>query len=153
MNAQHAGFTLIELMIVVAIIGVLAAVAIPVYQNHVLRAQVNRVLMETGSLRRTFEICVNNGIDPSTADCELGATPSNLLDPALGNGSYHNGQPVLATPVITWNSAGTGAITATFGNHAGARLQGDTLEWRRDSSGIWSCHSSSDTAYRPSGCS
>ena len=52
-NQAQNGFTLIELMIVVAIIGILAAVAIPQYQNYVSKTQVTRVMAEVGALRNT----------------------------------------------------------------------------------------------------
>ena len=50
-NHAQKGFTLIELMIVVAIIGILAAIAIPQYQDYIARSQVNRVMAESGSLK------------------------------------------------------------------------------------------------------
>src|SRR5690554_6855454 len=77
MNHGQKGFTLIELMIVVAIIGILAAVAIPQYQNYVGKAQVSRVMSEVGSLRTGVETCIMNGT--AAADCELGWTESNLI--------------------------------------------------------------------------
>ena len=62
MKAQvQKGFTLIELMIVVAIIGILAAIAIPQYQNYVSKSQVSRVMSETGSLRTPAETCILDG--------------------------------------------------------------------------------------------
>ncbi|MEZ1575162.1 pilin, partial [Pseudomonas aeruginosa] len=60
MKAQK-GFTLIELMIVVAIIGILAAIAIPQYQNYVSRSQVSRVMAEAGSLKTAVEACLQDG--------------------------------------------------------------------------------------------
>ena len=61
MLLNEKGFTLIELMIVVAIIGILAAVAIPQYQSHVVRTQVSRVMMESGEIRLGVEICLHEG--------------------------------------------------------------------------------------------
>ncbi len=59
MNAQK-GFTLIELMIVVAIIGILAAVALPAYQNYTVKARVSEVILAASSCRSTITDIVQN---------------------------------------------------------------------------------------------
>ena len=61
MNTMQKGFTLIELMIVVAIIGILAAVAIPSYQNYTLKAKFTEVVNATAPFKTGIEICVQNG--------------------------------------------------------------------------------------------
>ena len=58
---SSAGFTLIELMIVVAIIGILVATALPAYQNYTAKTQASRVMAEAGGLRSLVETCVNGG--------------------------------------------------------------------------------------------
>ena len=60
-NMQQ-GFTLIELMIVVAIIGILAAVAIPQYQNYVIKSQVTRAIAEASDLKTAVEPCSRWGL-------------------------------------------------------------------------------------------
>ena len=64
---KHKGFTLIELMIVVAIIGILAAIAIPQYQNYVARAQVSEALvMASGAKTAVAEYYMINGTFPQS---------------------------------------------------------------------------------------
>jgi type IV pilus assembly protein PilA len=137
MNAQK-GFTLIELMIVVAIIGILAAVAIPQYQNYIAKSQVSRVMGELGALRTSVETCVLDG--KTTAQCELGNTPSNLLT-AAG-----------ATLVIGAAGVET-TITGIFGQNAAQAIATKELEWTRaPATGAWTCATTVDPKYKPTGC-
>ena len=73
MNQAQKGFTLIELMIVVAIIGILAAVAIPAYQDYIARSQVTEAVNLTGGLKSpSAEYFQNKATVPTLGD--LGAT-------------------------------------------------------------------------------
>jgi len=136
-------------MIVVAIIGVLAAIAIPQYQNYIARAQVARVMSETGSLRTSIEVCVNEGRTETTGTganvCTVGATKSNLLS-STGTAA---GLPSVTLPTT---STATSTIVATFGDAASAAIASKTLTWTRDSDGAWTCTTTVDAKYQPRGC-
>ena len=159
MNAQK-GFTLIELMIVVAIIGILAAIAIPQYQNYITKSQVSRVMGETGAIKTAVEDCVNSGKVTGTAatTCtasDLGLTGSNLL----GVKVKLTGTAVpagTASPVVEILANGSATIVGTFGNNASANLKTSgavkKLTWTRTVDGTWTCATTALSKYVPSGC-
>src|SRR5690554_5873466 len=109
MNKGQQGFTLIELMIVVAIIGILAAIAIPQYQDYIARSQVTRVVGEISALKTSAEEQLMRGQEVSgTADDALGFAGSDLL---VEDGLTANGVK------IEFNDDGSGTIVATLGEN------------------------------------
>lgn len=158
MNAQK-GFTLIELMIVVAIIGILAAIAIPSYQNYIARSQVARVMGEAGNIKTAVDNCLLNGkltVGAAANQCQLDATGSNLQTGAKQDGSTAvlagTGVPQVTTPLET---AAINTITATFDNGAAGDLQTaaqNTLVWERAVDGTWRCYTTVLAKYRPAAC-
>ncbi|HEZ4540621.1 TPA: pilin [Neisseria meningitidis] len=80
MNTLQKGFTLIELMIVIAIVGILAAVALPAYQDYTARAQVSEaILLAEGQKSAVTEYYLNHGIWPANnSDAGVASTPSDI---------------------------------------------------------------------------
>lgn len=152
MNAQK-GFTLIELMIVVAIIGILAAIAIPQYQNYIAKSQVSRAMAETGAIKTAYEDCLNNG-KTAVAACDLGWTGSNILSlsaPATSTA----GTAVTAAVTNTAALSATGTIAGTFAGGAAEALKGatpKTITWTRTELGTWTCATTAEAKYAPAGC-
>jgi len=139
MNHGQKGFTLIELMIVVAIIGILAAVAIPQYQDYVARSQVNRVVGEISALKTAAEENLMRGVTPS------------------GNASSNNigfpGSSLLSAFSVNFQNDGSGNMQGTFGNSASTAINGGTVTISRTTAGVWSCNVSGvDTSFVPAGC-
>ena len=135
MKAVQKGFTLIELMIVVAIIGILAAIAIPAYQNYTIRAQVTEGLnLADGWKTAIAEYYANAGSWP--------ASTSSLTGTSASTGKY-----------VSTIAINTGTIVITYGLQANAKIIGSTLAIQPYTSAnndiIWVC----GTAAVPAGAS
>ncbi|WP_212515269.1 pilin [Acinetobacter soli] len=140
MNAQK-GFTLIELMIVVAIIGILAAIAIPAYQDYTIRARVSEALTTLGPLKSSVsENIISNNItnleatgDPACAGVSTVTATSNVASGGCEKG---------AVKVTTTAKAGAVTLTltptVTVTNNAVANVK-------------WACTSDNDK-YAPASC-
>ena len=143
MKYAQKGFTLIELMIVVAIIGILAAVALPAYQDYTIRARVTEGLSLASAAKTTVAENAMNGV----ADLSTGwTTPS--ATPNVGSLSVDTG-----TGVITINylaPAGGPSTILMTPQAGGAAITGGTVPTDAIQ---WDCKGGSQLAkYRPASC-
>lgn len=144
MKALQKGFTLIELMIVVAIIGILAAIAIPAYQDYTIRAQVSEGLNLAAAAKTSVsEFWTNRGSFPAS-NASAGLASSNSI-----TGEY-------VTSVAVGNG---GLITITYGNRANSAINNATVllsPFTTAGSVRWNCKPGSSnpvrTKYLPSDC-
>jgi len=110
MNTAQKGFTLIELMIVIAIIGILAAIAIPAYQDYTARAQAAEAFVLLDGIKSDVQSAMDQ--DPASTNCGV---------PAAQTGTYSS----LALPSVT---SGVCTATVTFATTGVATdLSGDTV--------------------------
>ncbi|HGJ8402283.1 TPA: pilin, partial [Neisseria gonorrhoeae] len=93
MNTLQKGFTLIELMIVIAIVGILAAVALPAYQDYTARAQVSEaILLAEGQKSAVTEYYPNHGEWPkNNASAGVASTPSDIKGKYVQSVTVANG--------------------------------------------------------------
>ena len=150
MKNVQKGFTLIELMIVVAIIAILAAIAIPQYQNYIIRTQVSEGMnLADGAKTAVSEFYNNKGHWPG--ENKSAGLPETLTSIS---GKY-----------VSQVTVAGGAITATFGKESNDKINGSVLTLSPTDNGgsiVWNCKSTATVtggtatnvteAYLPTAC-
>ena len=144
MNTMQKGFTLIELMIVVAIIGILAAIAIPAYQDYVSKSKASAALADIAALKTGYEMYYS----------EKGATDFSLTN--IGGVTPTGNCSTLAVTAPT--AAANGAATATESaisctiNAPGRLGTAPVIRLDRTADGVFVCKSTIATKFLPAGC-
>jgi type IV pilus assembly protein PilA len=133
------GFTLIELMIVVAIIGILAAVALPAYQDYTVRAKVSEVILAASAAKVSVsEAAQSLGSMPATASITLESMQSKYV----------------ASTSYTSSASTTGVITAMAQGEP--KITGSTIEMtgtlQTNGQVTWTCAGTILEKYRPASC-
>lgn len=139
MNTAQKGFTLIELMIVIAIIGILAAIAIPAYQSYIAKSQVAAGLAEISPGKTNAEAKLAEGISATiTTASALGIQSSDRC-------------------TTTVSVASTGASTITCKLKGTSSIAGKDIQWSRPADngsaiGTWTCKTDVPADFRPKTC-
>ena len=134
MKRIQQGFTLIELMIVVAIIGILAAVALPAYRDYTIRAKVSELLLAASSAKTDVsEFANTQGGMPLTASLTVETQASDYVASVVWASGVITATATAKEPAIS------GATITLAGTYAGGQV-------------TWVCSGSVLAKYRPSSC-
>jgi type IV pilus assembly protein PilA len=137
MQKVQQGFTLIELMIVVAIIGILAAIAIPAYQTYTAKAKFSEVVLATAGVKSAVDVCAqtlgsatNDPLQAGQCDADTSVTNAVLQANGAGKGQYVD-TVVFAAADIQATAVTTNGLNGQIYKLTGAYADG-AVKWTKD---------------------
>lgn len=164
MNTMQKGFTLIELMIVVAIIGILAAVALPAYQDYTARAKMSEVVLAATTCKNTISEAADSGLKAAVAADKWGCGEVGSSTPV--NSKYVKQLKTTAAGVINVEvqnikatNPDTKILTLTpyktidaKGKGTAAMVAADYVTGTNNPIKTWECTFNGDIKYVPASC-
>lgn len=133
------GFTLIELMIVIAIIGILATFAILQSERYTTRAQLNRAYYELRSTTTAIETVLAFGHQPTLDKNQDHQTINGITYEYVGLDNQRSTSNLLSHATLQTEGHNFRSISAQFEGHSNPALAGISLTLTRSNSGTWSC--------------
>lgn len=141
MSSRQAGVTLIELMIVIGIIGVLAAIAMPLYNDYVVEAQLVRIQTEVGMGKRNIDSILHKGGIPVLDENLDSVLSGDKFQYYIGMDAASIGSDLISSAqlISPGNPPNTWRFQLVVGDTASSYLHGLILTYDRDAVGNWTC--------------